>query len=249
MEEEPHGAAVLSSRGREWTEMAEENRCLLAELAKLKEQGSHMGRGRSTLRSRLNRSKSKPSWRIRDQNEQGKQKALINGRRSPGVDEAVVHKQLEGKKSYAAIASGSKPQPTPSPPSQTIDLESQRVPASSVARQDVEWQKIIMAFCFASALSIALQSLQIQSPLPLSCHLLSMRILLTFSALFVAKFVRSKFPTVARVLEQVAVFVAAGGFFLAIAIPLPLHLKFATWAICAISFAVYQNKWNARTRS
>lgn len=128
-----------------------------------------------------------------------------------------------------------EPQPTPSPPSQTIDLESQRVPASSVARQDVEWQKIIMAFCFASALSIALQSLQIQSPLPLSFHLLSMAILLTFSALFVAKFVRSKFPTAARVLEQVAVFVAAGGFFLAIAIPLPLHFQFTTWSICAIS--------------
>ncbi|KAB1224255.1 hypothetical protein CJ030_MR2G019256 [Morella rubra] len=60
MMEEPHGAAVLSSRGPGWTEMAEENRRLLAELAKLKEQGSHMGRGRSTLRSRLNRNKSKP---------------------------------------------------------------------------------------------------------------------------------------------------------------------------------------------
>ncbi|KAB1200668.1 hypothetical protein CJ030_MR0G006653 [Morella rubra] len=138
------------------------------------------------------------------------------------------------------LPKSSEPQPTPSPPSQTIDLESQRVPASSVARQDVEWQNIIMAFCFASALSIALQSLQIHSPLPLSCHLLSMAILLTFSALFVAKFVRSKFPTAARVLEQVAVFVAAGGFFLAIAIPLPLHLKFHLGHMCYLT-ALYHH--------
>ncbi|KAG6732368.1 hypothetical protein I3842_01G173400 [Carya illinoinensis] len=104
------------------------------------------------------------------------------------------------------------------------------------ATHNLEWKDIIMSFCFTSAVAIALQSQQTHSKFPPSFYLLCFAMLLTFSALFVAKFISSKFPTAARALELLAVFVAAAAFFLAIAIPLPLPLKFATWAICAVSF-------------
>ncbi|KAG6732372.1 hypothetical protein I3842_01G173800 [Carya illinoinensis] len=101
--------------------------------------------------------------------------------------------------------------------------------------QDLEWKDIIMSFCFISVIAIALQAQQTHSNFPPSLYLLCFAMLLIFSALFVAKFISSKFPTLARALELLAVFVAAAAFFLAVAIPLPLPLKFATWAIFGVS--------------
>ncbi|KAK4566571.1 hypothetical protein RGQ29_002728 [Quercus rubra] len=130
--------------------------------------------------------------------------------------------------------------PTQPQPSQTTDLESPPVtPVPVVARQNMEqrnlqWQDLIFGFCFTSALGIALQSTQVPSQLPLSFHLLSLTVILAFSTLFVAKLISSKFPVQAQVVEKVAVFFLITAFFLAISIPMPLSLKFFTWAMYGV---------------
>ncbi|KAK7844330.1 hypothetical protein CFP56_010996 [Quercus suber] len=122
--------------------------------------------------------------------------------------------------------------PTEPQPSQTTDPEAPPV-TTVVAKQNIElrnpqWQDIIMGFCFTSALQIALQYTKTPSQLPLSFHLLSLTVVLTFSALFVAKIISSKYPVSAQVVDEVAVFFVTTAFFLAITIPMPLCLKFLT---------------------
>ncbi|KAK9278970.1 hypothetical protein L1049_028552 [Liquidambar formosana] len=127
------------------------------------------------------------------------------------------------------------PRPPSSPPSPALDSEAQV--ATSVlaqAQQNLNWLKIVLAFCFSSAIDIALQSVQSHPQLPQTFHLLSLAILFSFASLFVAKFICSKFPIAAQVLEQVSVFFAATAFFLAVTIPFPQSLKCTTWAVYAV---------------
>ena len=133
--------------------------------------------------------------------------------------------------------------PTESQPSQNTDPEAPPV-TTVVAKQNIEprnpqWQDIIMGFCFTSALQIALQYTKTSSQLPLSFHLLSLTVVLTFSALFVAKLISSKYPVSAQVADEVAVFFVTTAFFLAITIPMPLCLKFLTWAIYVVLLTVF----------
>ena len=116
-------------------------------------------------------------------------------------------------------------------PTVTTDVARQ-----NIERRNLEWQDLIMGFCFTSALGIALQSMQTPSQISPSVHLLSLAVV--FSALFVAKFISSKFPDQAQAVEKVAVFFMTTAFFHAIAIPLPLHLKFSTWAIYVVLLLV-----------
>ena len=46
----------------------------------------------------------------------------------------------------------------------------------------MEWAEIMIAACWASAIDIALQSVQVQSQLPAAFHLLSLAILLAFAS-------------------------------------------------------------------
>ncbi|KAK9278389.1 hypothetical protein L1049_027954 [Liquidambar formosana] len=124
------------------------------------------------------------------------------------------------------------PPPPPPPPSAAGDLETAAVeqkpqPASPVfaGQQNLDWTKIILAFCFASAVDIAILSVQINSKLPLTFHLLSLAISFTFASIFVAKFTTAKYPVTALVLNQMGVLFAATAFFLAVTIPFPLSLK------------------------
>ena len=140
------------------------------------------------------------------------------------------------------------------PPSQTvIDSESlrkslvqpplsqpivDREPTPNPINWAVEWQITILTLCFTTAIGIAIQSMEKEFQFPPSFHWLSLANSLTFSALFVAKFVGKKFPAAVKVLEQVAVFLAATIFFLAATIPLPPHFKYAAWAIYAVTMII-----------
>nr|POE52355.1 hypothetical protein CFP56_65587 [Quercus suber] len=134
--------------------------------------------------------------------------------------------------------------PTQPQPSQTTDPEAPPV-TPVLAKQNIEprnpqWQDIIMGFCLTSALQIALQYIKTPSQLlPLSFHLLSLTVVLTFSALFVAKLIGSKYPVPAQVVNEVAVFFVTTAFFLAITIPMPLYLKFLSWAIYVVLLTVF----------
>ena len=133
--------------------------------------------------------------------------------------------------------------PTQPQLSQTTDHEEPPV-TPVIDRQNIEprnpkWQDIIMGFCFTSALQMALQYMKTQSQLiPVSFHLLSLTVVLTFSALFVAKLIGSKYPVSAQIVDEVAVFFVTTAFFLAITIPMPLCLKFLTWAIYVVLVTV-----------
>ncbi|KAJ0033991.1 hypothetical protein Pint_25834 [Pistacia integerrima] len=77
-----------------------------------------------------------------------------------------------------------------------------------------------MAYCFDSALKIAVLFAQKKSELPLSIHIFSFAILLTFLCLFVAKFIAPKSDVASKVVEKVAVLIAVTAFIISVTIPL-----------------------------
>jgi len=87
-----------------------------------------------------------------------------------------------------------------------------------------DWAKIMVTFCLASAPAIALTYAQVHSKYSPTFHMLSFEFLLCFASFFVSKFMKSKFPVIARVLDLVGVFFAVTAYFTAITIPLPLLL-------------------------
>ena len=103
------------------------------------------------------------------------------------------------------------------------------------ARRVLEWQNVIIAFCFSSAIDITILFAQPKSELsPLYC-VLSFAILTTFLSLFVSKFIVHKFAAASQVLEKAAAIVAATALVLATTIPYSTKLKYATWSLYAVS--------------
>lgn len=108
-------------------------------------------------------------------------------------------------------------------------------PPVIVQQNNLEWNKLIINFCFASAIEIANQSDNSQSQNSPFFRALPLAISLAFASLFVAKFIGAKFAGTARALEQASIFFAATAFFLAVSIPFPLYIKCTTWAVYAVS--------------
>ena len=99
-----------------------------------------------------------------------------------------------------------------------------------------DWDKIMVTFCLASAPAMALTHAQIHSKYSPAFHVLSFVCLLCFASLFVSKFMNSKFPVIAQVLDLVGVFFGVTAFFTAITIPFPLCHQIITWVVYAITF-------------
>ncbi|POO01989.1 hypothetical protein TorRG33x02_022810 [Trema orientale] len=101
-----------------------------------------------------------------------------------------------------------------------------------------------MAFCFSSDLEILDFRGCTAHQLPGILDFLSLPILLTFSALFMSKYINLRFQMTLQFLEQFAIFFSVTAFFVAVSIHLPLYLKFANWAIYAVSLfaAWFSNK-------
>lgn len=108
---------------------------------------------------------------------------------------------------------------------------------SLLAQSNLNWSKLVIAFCFGSALDIAHQSQsQSESQLPSTPYLLlCFAISVSFSCIFVAKFVGSRFSMAAQLLELAGVLFAVTAFFLAITSPFPLSLKLTVWALYGVS--------------
>uniref|UniRef100_A0A7N2M6Y6 Uncharacterized protein n=1 Tax=Quercus lobata TaxID=97700 RepID=A0A7N2M6Y6_QUELO len=115
-----------------------------------------------------------------------------------------------------------------------VGAEKQAQAAGFVVVHDMGWAEIVIAFCLASAIDIALLSVQGHS-LPAPFHLFSLAILLAFASIVVSKFINPKFLVTAQVLEKCGVFFTVTAFFIAITIPFPFCLKIAGWVIYAIS--------------
>ncbi|PON83625.1 hypothetical protein TorRG33x02_205820 [Trema orientale] len=97
--------------------------------------------------------------------------------------------------------------------------------------QHIHWPEVIMGFCFASALQIAALWSQLQSNFAPIFDAVSIAILLSFTSIFVSKYIASKFPRAALVLEQLGVLFAVTGFFIAVTISFPKPLVIATWVV------------------
>ncbi|PON84364.1 hypothetical protein TorRG33x02_198240 [Trema orientale] len=108
--------------------------------------------------------------------------------------------------------------------------------------EKIDWTMMVIGFCMESAIDIALQSVQSRNHDDGSSsafHFLSLLILFTFAALFVAKFIsRSKFPMAAKVVEGFGLLLAALAFCYAVSIPFPYALKCTTWATFVICLLV-----------
>ncbi|KAJ6860800.1 hypothetical protein NC651_037010 [Populus alba x Populus x berolinensis] len=120
------------------------------------------------------------------------------------------------------------PQLTPSPA-----INPQQINMIVVKQFTLEWPNIIMAFCFEAAIQIALQYENPQhSKVPVSFFLLSVAILLTFCSLLVSQLISSRFPEVSKVLEKIAISLAAIAFLTTIASPWIQSLSGSSSFLC-----------------
>lgn len=116
------------------------------------------------------------------------------------------------------------PQPPLQPPQAAPGVRQDRVD-----QNQIDWIIVMIGFCMESATDIALQSVQ-STDHGSNFHFLSLLILFTFAAIFVARCIRSKFPITAQVFEGLGIFLAVSAFCYAITIPFPYDLKCTTWA-------------------
>jgi hypothetical protein len=125
----------------------------------------------------------------------------------------------------------------PQGPQPPADLEAGAQPLALEVHNHIrDWAKIMVTFCLASAPAIALTYAQVHSKYSPIFHVLSFELLLCFASFFVSKFMKSKFPVKARVLNLVGFFFAVTAYFTAITIPLPMWLQITAWLVYAISF-------------
>ena len=124
------------------------------------------------------------------------------------------------------------PQPVPVPVPPQVDVEAGAQPSL-----DVEvLHNNMVNFCLASATAIAVTYAQIHSKFSPTVDVVSFECLVCFASFFVSKFMKPKFPAIARVLDRLGVFIAVTAFFTTTTIPFPLCLQVITWAVYAISF-------------
>ncbi|GAY53254.1 hypothetical protein CUMW_147950 [Citrus unshiu] len=136
--------------------------------------------------------------------------------------------------------------PPPSSSSTDDDLESQQVTAPIPNTEQkinpnqflLQWQNVVLAFCFTSAIEIAVLFEQTKSPLSVSFYLLSFVILVIFLSLFVGKSVGQSFTVPSQVLEKAPIFLAATSFIITITIPLPPWLTCTTRALYALCLII-----------
>ncbi|KAE7998030.1 hypothetical protein FH972_002609 [Carpinus fangiana] len=83
----------------------------------------------------------------------------------------------------------------------------------------------MVTFCLASAPAIALTYAQIHSKFSPIFHMVSFKFLLCVASFLVSKFMKLKFPVIARVLDLVSLFFAVTAFVTFITIPFPLYLQ------------------------
>lgn len=119
-----------------------------------------------------------------------------------------------------------------------VDPEAAAQRVGLEARQrGVDWATIMVSFCMASAVAIALMSIQVKShELPKAIYVFSLAITLAFSSFFVSESISSKLDVALHLLKRFGMFLTATAFFVAIAFPFPSYFKIISWFVYAISF-------------
>ena len=123
----------------------------------------------------------------------------------------------------------------PQPP-HDVEAASQAQPHGLEVHNHIrDLANIMVNFCLAWAPAMALTYAQLHSKYySPTIHVVSFEFLLCFASLFVSKFMNSKFPVIAQVLDLVGVFFGVTAFFTAITVPFPLYLQIITWLLYAI---------------
>ncbi|KAL6175380.1 hypothetical protein ACLB2K_052021 [Fragaria x ananassa] len=104
--------------------------------------------------------------------------------------------------------------------------------------RNLDSAKIVVVFCSASAIDMALLSAQLHSQLPIIFYFLALAILFAFTSVFISIFVHSSCPEVAQVFQQCGVFFGVTAVFISISVPFPVWFKWTTCFIYALSWLV-----------
>ncbi|KAJ9677172.1 hypothetical protein PVL29_022260 [Vitis rotundifolia] len=149
------------------------------------------------------------------------------------------------------VAQPPSPSPPPSPLPATPESEiaedgddirirmSPGIPTE--VQRKLNWPKIIVTSCIASALVLPFQTGYTSSPaIVLSCTSFSLSLLCTI----VDNCISSAFPTLRQLLSDLAIFFLVDGFLLVITYPLSIILKSIIWALYFLLFLfVWASKW------
>ncbi|KAG2685183.1 hypothetical protein I3760_10G112700 [Carya illinoinensis] len=135
---------------------------------------------------------------------------------------------------------------SPLPPSPPIGTEAPEAHAAAaqpaqldlkVGNENIDWASIIVAYCLASAIVVALSFHELDRKFSPTIHLFSVTISLCFASFLIRHFINSKFRDIARVLYGVGIFFAVTSFsYIANTIHFPLWLKIMSWLVYAVSF-------------
>nr|CCH50993.1 T2.14 [Malus x robusta] len=100
--------------------------------------------------------------------------------------------------------------------------------SSRTTKHNLDWAKIIVAYCLSTAIAMALIPIQLHSnQLPLTFCFLGLAILLAFTCIMVNKFIQhSNSPQIiVHLFHYFGVFFGITAFFISITIPFPLWFK------------------------
>lgn len=107
------------------------------------------------------------------------------------------------------------------------DEETSQPPAARNHNR-LDWPKILVVFCLATAIDMALLSAQIHSQLPAIFCFLGLTIIVSFTCFFVSKCIPLKYKEMAKALERLGIFFGVTAIFISIAIPFSLWFKCVT---------------------
>ncbi|KAM1039391.1 hypothetical protein EV1_028501 [Malus domestica] len=100
--------------------------------------------------------------------------------------------------------------------------------SSRTSKHNLDWAKIIMAYCLSTAIGMALVPIQLHSDhLPLTFCVLGLAILLAFTCIMVSKFIQhSNSPRrIVHLFHYFGVFFGVTAFFISVTIPFPVWFK------------------------
>ncbi|KAB2607485.1 hypothetical protein D8674_007202 [Pyrus ussuriensis x Pyrus communis] len=108
---------------------------------------------------------------------------------------------------------------------------------------NLDWAKIIVGFCFTTAIGLAFICFQIppdQLPLPVTFDFLGLSVLLAFTCILVSKSIHFGYSlfgiSIAGLSHHFGLFFGVTAFFISISIPFPFWFKCATYSIYVAAF-------------
>ncbi|EOY01534.1 Ileal sodium/bile acid cotransporter, putative [Theobroma cacao] len=106
-------------------------------------------------------------------------------------------------------------------------------------RPPVSLGKTILSLSFQIVVALALSSSMGQTHHVLPIDIVKISMIMAFAASFSGIFLRSSYPKMANIIENIGSLIAAVGFFIMTSIFLPGNLYWVTWLACAFSLLAF----------